>query len=749
MSPRTSVSRRAFLEALAATGAFGLAAHLSDGWVVSAQAAADGPFVPNVFCAIDPSGLVSITVHRSEMGQGIRSTLAMAVADELGADWSKVRIVQGDGDEPKYGSQNTDGSHSVVDFLTPLRQMGGTARMMLEAAAAKTWGVPVADVKTENHAVVHVASGRSLGFGALVNAARSVPVPAKEQVTLKPLASLRHLGKQIPFADGMLMTTGKAVYGIDASLPGMKIAVIARPPVYGGKVATVDSAAAEKVPGVERIVRLPETPRPSGFRQLGGVAVVARNTYAALTGRDALKITWDDGPNASYDSTAYRAALETSAKSAGTALRTQGDVAAALAAAKTKVAADYYVPHLAHATMEPPSALASVKDGACEIWAPSQDPQTARKEVAGALGIDLEKVTLHVTFIGGGFGRKSKPDFIVEAALLSKEVGAPVRVMWTREDEIRHGYYHTVTAQHLEGALDASGKVTAWRHRSAFPSIMALFGPDPGGGTGFEMQLGATDVAWDVPNLQVESTPAAAHVRVGWYRSVSNIAHAFAVCSFADELARAAKRDPKAFLDDLIGAPRIVDLTAVGGVKDWNYGRDKALYPLDTARMRHVLELAATKAGWGRTLPKGHALGIAVHRSFVSYVAAVVEAAVGTDGRLSVPRVWMAVDCGFAANPDRVRSQMEGAAVMGLGNAIYGQITFKKGRAEQGNFADYPILPIGLTPREIDVQIVPSEAAPGGVGEPGVPPIAPALCNAIFTATGKRLRALPIGERIV
>lgn len=749
MSPRTSVSRRAFLEALAATGAFGLAAHLSDGWVVSAQAAADGPFVPNVFCAIDPSGLVSITVHRSEMGQGIRSTLAMAVADELGADWSKVRIIQADGDEPKYGSQNTDGSHSVVDFLTPLRQMGATARMMLEAAAAQTWRVPVADVKTENHAVVHAASGRSLGFGALVNAARGVAVPAKEQVTLKPLASLRHLGKHIPFADGMLMTTGRAVFGIDVSLPGMKVAVIARPPVYGGKVATVDSAAAEKVTGVERIVRLPETPRPSGFRQLGGVAVVARNTHAALTGRDALKITWDDGPNASYDSTAYRATLEASAKAAGTALRTQGDVTAALASAKTRISADYYVPHLAHATMEPPAALANVKDGACEIWAPSQDPQTARKEVAGALGIDLEKVTLHVTFLGGGFGRKSKPDFIVEAALLSKAVAAPVRVMWTREDEIRHGYYHTVTAQHLDGAIDAAGKVTAWRHRSAFPSIMALFGPDPGGGTGFEMQLGATDVAWDVPNMAVESSPAAAHVRVGWYRSVCNISHAFAVCSFADELARAAKRDPKAFLDDLIGGPRQIDLTAVGGVKDWNYGRDKTLYPLDTARMRHVLDLAAKKSGWGRTLPKGHALGIAVHRSFVSYVAAVVEAAVAEDGRLSVPRVWMAVDCGFAANPDRVRAQMEGAAVMALGNAIFGEITFKQGRAEQGNFADYRILPIGLTPGEIDVQIVPSEAAPGGVGEPGVPPIAPALCNAIFTATGKRLRALPIGERIV
>ena len=747
MSPRVSVSRRAFLETMAATGAFGLAASLTDGWIVHAQTAGSAPFVPNVFCAIDTSGLVSITVHRSEMGQGIRSTLAMALADELGADWARVRIVQADGDEPAYGSQNTDGSHSVTDFLTPLREMGAAARLMLEAAAATKWGVAARDVRTEKHEVIHPASGRRLGFGALVEAARTVPVPAKERLTLKPLSSLPHLGKAIPFADGVAMTTGTAIYGTDASLPGMRIAVVARPPVYGGKVATVQSADAEKVPGVERVIRLPEPPLPTGFRQLGGVAVVARNTHAALLGRSALKITWEDGVNATYDSTAYRAALETSSKAKGTAIRSQGDVAAALGSAATRVSADYYVPHLAHATMEPPAALASVSDGACEVWAPSQDPQTARKEVAGALGIDVSKVTLHVTFIGGGFGRKSKPDFIVEAALLSKEVGAPVKVLWTRDDEIHHGYYHTVTAQHLEGGLDAKGKVTAWLHRSAFPSIMALFGPDPGGGTGFEMQLGASDVAWDVPNVQVEATPAAAHVRVGWYRSVSNIPHAFAVCSFADELARAAKKDPKVFLEELIGPSRHVDLTALG-VKEWNYGKDKALYPLDTARMRHVLDLVTAKAGWGRALPKGHALGVAVHRSFLTYVAAVVEVAIGADRRLSVPRVWMAVDCGFAANPDRVRAQMEGSAIMGIGNAIYGQVTFKNGRAEQSNFSDYRILPIGLAPREIDVQIVATEALSTGVGEPGVPPIAPALCNAIFTATGKRLRVLPIGETV-
>ncbi len=748
MTPPASVSRRGFLGSIAVAGAFGLAVRYTDGWITTAEAADGAAWAPNAFCAIDETGTVHITVHRSEMGQGIRSTLAIAVADELGADWSRVKVIQADGDEPTYGSQNTDGSHSVVDFLTPLRQMGASARLMLESAAAATWGVAASEVSTTSHEVVHTATGRKLGFGALVAKARTLPVPATESLVLKPLASLPRLGKAVPFADGTAMTTGRAVYGIDATLPGMKIAVIARPPVYGGSVKTASTAAAEKVPGVEKVLQLPTPRLPSGFRHLGGVAVIARNTYAAIQGRNALEITWNDGPNAAYDSAKYRAALEASSKTAGQAIRSNGDVAAALGASAKRVSADYYVPHLAHAPMEPPAALASVKDGACEVWAPSQDPQTARKEVAAALGIDLAKVTLHVTFIGGGFGRKSKPDFIVEAALLSKEVGAPVKVIWTRDDEIRHGYYHTVTAMHMEGGLDGAGKVTAWLHRSAFPSIVALFGPDPGTGVGFELQMGASDIAWDVPNVQVETCKASAHVRVGWYRSVLNIPHAFAVCSFADELARAAGTDPKAFLADLIGPPRHVDLTALG-VKDWNYGKDKTLYPIDTARMRAVLDLAAKRSDWGRALPKGRALGIAVHRSFLTYVASVVEVSVAADGRLSVPKVWMAVDCGFAANPDRVKAQMEGAAIMALGNAIFGQVTFKQGRAEQSNFADYRVLPIGLAPREIDVAIVPSEVPPAGVGEPGVPPVAPALCNAIFAATGKRLRALPIGDRIV
>jgi isoquinoline 1-oxidoreductase subunit beta len=396
--------------------------------------------------------------------------------------------------------------------------------------------------------------------------------------------------------------------------------------------------------------------------------------------------------------------------------------------------------------MEPPAAVASVTGGACEVWACTQHPQGMRDEVSRALGVPVEQVTVHVTFLGGGFGRKSKPDFAVEAALLSREIGAPVKVVWTREDEIQHGYYHAVAAQHLEAGLDGDGRVVAWLHRSAFPSIGGTFAPATGPGDG-EMQMGAVDVPWHVPNLRCEACDAPVHVRIGWFRAVCNIQHAFAAHAFVDELAHAAGRDPKDFLLQLVGPDRHVDPTK-GGVKEWNYGQPAEKFPLDTARLRHVIELAAGKAGWGRTLPKGRGLGIAAHRSFLSYVATVVEVEVGADGTLAVPAVWSAIDCGFPANPDRIRAQMEGAAIMGLTLALYGQVTFKGGRAEQSNFVDFPLLPITLAPKTIDVQIVPTEALPAGVGEPGLPPLAPALCNAIFAATGKRLRALPIGERI-
>ena len=493
-------------------------------------------------------------------------------------------------------------------------------------------------------------------------------------------------------------------------------------------------------------MRLDGAPLPSGFQPLGGVAVIARNTWAALQGREALKITWDDGPHGTYDSVVYEKALVESASKAGAVARKEGDVDTALRSAARVLKADYYAPHLAHAPMEPPAAVAEVTADGCQVWASTQDPQSARSEVAKALGIGEEKVTVNVTLLVGGFGRKSKPDYCVEAALLSKQVGAPVKVTWSREDEIRHGYYHTVTAQHLEAGLDGSNRVTAWLHRTAFPPIPSTFEPNQTRGSAGELGLGAVDVPFAIPNIRCDACEAQAHVRIGWFRSVNNIPHAFAVCSFVDELAAAARRDPKDFLLDLLGPPRQVAPATTE--KYENYGESMDTYPIDTARFRTVVEAAASKIGWGRTVPKGHGLGIAVHRSFATYVCTALEAAIGTDGSIAIPKVVTAVDCGIAIHPDRIRSQIEGAAIMGISVALHGQVTFKQGRAEQSNFDTYEVARMPEAPGAIEVVIIDSDAPPGGVGEPGLPPFAPALCNAIFAATGTRIRRLPIGTKV-
>ena len=699
-------------------------------------------FAPNVYVSVAPSGDVFIVVHRSEMGTGIRTTLAMIVADELDADWRSVKVVQAPGDK-KYGDQNTDGSRSIRQFFQPLRVAGGTARQMLIVTAAARWQVDPASCATEPGFVVHRASGRRIGYGALADDAAHQPVPAADTLHLKDERAWRYIGKSMPVVDLDNIVHGRAVYGIDVVLPGMAYASIEHPPVYGAKVAKLDSDDASKVPGVLQIVPIPPAPMPAGFSPLGGVAVIATNTWAALEGRRKLKIDWDRGANASYDSDTYRRQLQDTARRPGKVVRNNGDVASALSGAAKRVSADYYVPHLSHAMMEPLAASARYADGKVDVWTATQNPQQCRTTVAQTLGIDEQAVTINVTLLGGGFGRKSKPDYVAEAAYLARAAGRPVKLTWTREDDIRNDYFHAVCAQHLEGGLDAHGNTIAWLHRTVFPSITSTFKPDVTYGAAGELGQGVTDVPYDVANLRAENGPATAHTRIGWYRSVYNVPHGFAQGSFADELAAAAGQDPVEHLLALLGPPRHIDLKAMG-VDYPNYGASMDEYPIDTARYAAVVRTAAQRSGWSATkLPAGHGRGIAVHRSFLTYVAAVAQVQVRDDGSVRVQRVDLAVDCGRVINPDRVVAQFEGAVVMGLGNTLYSEISFKDGTTQQSNFTDYAVARIDSVPQTY-IHLVPSGAPPGGVGEPGVPPVSAAICNAIFNATGKRIRTLPV-----
>lgn len=705
---------------------------------------------PLVFVSVGSDGIVSIVVHRSEMGQGVRTGLPLVVADELEADWSKVRVVQANADEKKYGSQDTDGSRSMRHHFKTMRHMGASMRTMLETAAATQWNVPVGEVKARNHEVVHVKSGRRIGYGELAEAAAKLSPPDIATLRLKKPNEFRYVGKQdvrgVDFSD---IVTGNTHYGIDTHLPGMLYAVIARPQVLGGKVASYDASAAMKVPGVVKVVQLAGSPPPTYFNPLGGIAVIASNTWAAMKGREALKITWDDGPNARYDSVEFRKTLEEAARKPAKAVRNDGDAVKAIADATRRIDAEYYLPHIAHATMEPPAAAARIVDGKCEVWACVQAPQATHDLVSKHLGIKPEDVTVHVTLLGGGFGRKSKPDFAVEAALLSKAMdGKPVKVTWTREDDIHNDYFHTVSVEHMEAALDKSGKPTAWLHRTAAPTIGALFSPGAKMQLPFELGMSAVNIPFAIPDFRVEVPEVEAMTRVGWFRSVSNIPHAFAVQSFVAEMAAAAKRDHRDYLLELIGTSRKIDPHKMAD--DWNYGESPQVYPLDTARMKNVIQLACQKAKWGRKLPKGHGLGLAVSYSFVTYVATVIEVVVADNGEISIPQVDIAVDCGPQVTPDRIRSQAEGACIMGLSLAMTGEITFKNGRAEQSNFHDYEVMRSFAAPRDIRVHIVPHDfdVPLGGVGEPATPPIAPALCNAIFAATGKRIRTLPIRDQL-
>jgi isoquinoline 1-oxidoreductase subunit beta len=698
---------------------------------------------PSVYLGVDPDGTVWIVASRSEMGTTSRTTLPLVVADELDADWKRVKIEQAIGDK-RYGDQNTDGSHSIRSFYDAMRDAGATARFMLIQAAAHQWGVPAAECETDLHVVVHRSTKRRAGYGELASAAAKFPVPPKEEVKLKPKSAWRYIGKGEVSYDLEALVTGKAIYGMDARLEGMVYASIERPPVLGGKVKSYDDKEALKVAGVRQTVPIDPFKPPPAFQPLGGIAVIADNTWAASQGRKKLNIAWDNGPNETYNSDAYKNELRATSHNPCKVVRNIGDADAAFAKANKVYEADYYVPLLAHAAMEPLVALAEFKNGKATLWAPTQNPQAVQDIVSKELGIAKEDVICHVTLLGGGFGRKSKPDYVAEAAVLSKKMGKPVKVVWTREDDIKFDYYNAVASMYMKAAVGANGKPTAWLQRSVFPPIPSIFDVNAVYGDAAHLQQGWTDIPYDLPNLRVENGPAKAHVRIGWLRSVANIYHAFGIQCFTDELAHAAGRDPLDYLLDLIGEPRTINFK---GVEYPNYGASMETYPWETGRLRHVTRLVAEKSGWGkRKHAKGTGVGIAAHRSFLTYVATVVEVEVNDQGEVRIPRVDVALDAGLVVNPEATRAQFEGAAVFGTSVVRSGEITATKGVIDQSNFQDYPVARINEVPGQTNVHIVDSDAPPAGVGEPGVPPFIAAFCNAIFAATGKRVRDLPIAK---
>ncbi len=743
-----NVSRRSFLKSLGiGTGALVIGAQIPTASAIPMKWAdkpvADGVFSPSVYLKISRENTVTVVCHRSEMGQGIRTSIPMIIADELGVNWNDITVEQALADK-KYGSQNTDGSRSIRRFYTPLKEAAASARMMLAQAAANRWKVDAKQCEVKETYVWLKNSDKKFMFGELVEDAAKLDIPEKSALVFND-AKPKYINQNtnVALIDGQEIVTGKTVFGIDVVRDGMKIAVIARPPVLASRVKSFDATEAKKMKGVVDVIKLDDLTEPPAFKPLGGVAVIANNTWAAIEGRKKLSIEWEWSSHRDTSSEKQKQALKQSVQQASKVLRNKGDVKKALSAANKMIEAEYYVPALVHAPMEPPMATAEFKDGVMNIWACTQAPQGAQSTVAGLTGVKPENINLYVTLLGGGFGRKSKADFVAEAAILAKRQGYPVKVVWTREDDIQQGFYHAESYQKISAGI-AGNKVTAWQHKVAEPPIGSTF-QDGVKVIGSEANLGLLDMPYEIDNVQCVAGEASPNHRIGWLRSVTNINHAFAVCSFADEIAHQLKRDPKDHLLSLIGSDRTIDL-ASQNAEYGNYGEEITRYPIDTARLKSVVQRAATMSNWDKAVKQGRFMGIAVHRSFVSYVATVVEVSKNKSGKIKLENIWMACDCGTIVNLDRVKSQMEGAAIFGISIAFYGKVTWDKGEIEQSNYHNYQVARMSDTP-PIHIDVIINDAPPGGVGEPGVPPVAPAICNAIFAATGKRYRELPLMDQ--
>lgn len=719
------IDRRAFLVRASAAGAGLMIGVRVPETLLLAQEEKKKP-APNPFIAyihVKPTGQISLIVAKSEMGQGIRTGLAMCLAEEAEVDWNTVSVEQADTRPDLYSHLGTGGSGSTMENFDPLRQAGAAVRELMITAAATRWKVPRRQCRASKGTVVHSASSRRATYGELVETASKLPIPSAKNIELKDSSEFALIGHSTPRVDIPSKSNGSAQFGIDVRVPDMLYAVVARCPTFGGKPASFDAAKAKAMPGVRDVFEIPRM--GADMFTAGGVVVVADSTWQALQARNALQITWDRGAAVSETSDQIREALRAAANKPGKRFRNDGDVDAALAKAAKKIEAVYEFPFLAHATMEPMNITVHARGQDCEIWAPSQSPDWVQRTAAAVIGIAPEKVIVHTTLMGGGFGRRYMADFPAEAAQIAKVIGKPVQLVWTREDDMTHDFYRPAACHRMRGALDASGHPIAWAHTMATTSIRGYWNPnaDPS-----ETELGgAKEMPYTIPSVRLDYNAVASAVPRAWWRSVENSFNGFAVECFIDELAVAARKDPVQFRKSLLVKPA-----------NWKPRSDD---DPDPARLRGVLELAAEKSGWSNPLPKGKGRGIASYSSFGSYFAEVAEVTV-SDKSFKLDRIVAAVDCGITVNPESVRSQTEGAIIFALSAALKNEITIRDGAVEQTNFDGYDPIRINEAP-PIEVHIVKNQEDCGGMGEPGVPPLAPAVANALFAASGKRLRKLP------
>jgi isoquinoline 1-oxidoreductase beta subunit len=747
-----TVGRRDFLKAGATGGAalvLGFYLPSRSSRIMAAQAAgseaAGKIFKPNAWIRITPDNQITLLVEKPEMGQGPRTVIPMMLADELEADWSSIHVEQAPTIPEIYKGLSTGGSGAVEDTWDSMRKVGAQAREMLTVAAAEQWNVDRKECRAENGAVIHAPSGRRFTYGELVETASKLPEIKAESVPLKDPKNYRYIGKRVPRTDVPAKVDGSAAFGIDVRVPGMLYAVIARCPHFGGKLAAFDDKDAKAMPGVQAVFAVAPLGRP--LNTAGGVAVVADSTWSAIQARKALKITWDKGPDGDETSAGLRKQIEQAAAGAPTFVAVNhGDALKAIEGAPKKVEASYELAFQAHATMEPMNTTVHVRDDGIEVWTPTQWADAIQGTVAQLSKVPPGKITVHMTLSGGSFGRRAQWDYAAEAWQVADQVRKPVQLLWTREDDIQHGFYRPYSHHHLSGGLDSQGNIVAWSHRIVSTPIRAYFDPpdslkDPHHVAAQE--LGGADVLpYGVPNFRLDFAPVHSAVPRAWWRSVENSSTAFANGCFVDELARAAGRDPYQYQMELLDEQqRTLGAQNLAAV----------MWPdqphLDPKRFQAVLKLAAGKSGWGKPLPAGRGRGIAAHYSFDSYVAHVAEVSVGKDGTVRVHRVVSAVDCGTAVNPDGVAAMTEGAVNYALTAVLTGEITIKDAAVEQSNFNDYQVLRLAQAP-EIEVHIVPGGGKPSGMGEPGVPPLGPAVANAVFAATGVRVRRLPIDPGI-